>query len=796
MKVSLRWIGEFVDLGGVGPAELAGVLTGIGLEVEGYEEVGLDFNERVIVARVLEVRQHPNADRLRVARLDTGAGLHEVVCGAWNFEAGAVVPLAVPGSVLAGGLEVGEREIRGVPSPGMICSEAELALGEDAGGILVLADDHAPLGTPFGDTLAYPDVIFDLAITPNRPDAMSVFGVARDLAAYYDLPLRAPHAAVEAAGPDTTARVTVADPGLCPRFTAREIRDVRLRPSPLWMRLRLRDAGVRPINNVVDITNYVMLELGQPLHAFDLDRIPDETLVIRRAQPGERLTTLDSVTRTLTADDLLVAGPEEGLALAGIMGGEDSEIGEDTTRILLEVAHFAAPGVLMSGKRHGLRTEAVARFERGVDPALPPLASARAANLMAQLAGGVVCGGFIDVYPAPIEPWTVALPAGEAGRLLGVDLSGTEIAAILERLGFRVAGDDPLAVTVPTYRPDVTRAADLVEEVARLYGYDNIPVRVPHGPGGGLPLGERGRRRVRETMVGAGFHEMLSYSFLGRSDVDAMRFPAEDPRSTPVAIRNPLNEEEGVLRTSLLPGLLKALRLNQARNNEDVSLFEVGRVFLPGDGPIPDQPERLAFAAVGAVPGPEWAGKRARRDARDAVGVWETLAAALAVPARFSQSVEAAFHPGRAGRIEVDGVVIGVVGEIHPSVSEGFEVVGRVAAGEIDLGALVGARPEHRFVAPSPHPPVVFDLAFDVEAAVPAADLVDVVRGAGGPTVERVRLFDVFTGPPLGEGRKSLGVRLTVRDPARTLTDEDVAPLRERIAAAVADGLGGRLRGG
>jgi phenylalanyl-tRNA synthetase beta chain len=796
MRVSRRWLSEFVDLPELTAAELAGVMTGIGLEVESVDEVDVAFNDRVIVARVLEVDRHPNADKLRVARLDTGSGPHEVVCGAWNFEAGAVVPLALPGTVLAGGLEVGEREIRGVSSPGMICSEAELGIGEEAGGILVLADDHAPLGTPFGGTLPYPDVIYDLAITPNRPDAMSVFGVARDLAAFFDLPLRTPEVELRVAGPDTGATVTVRDPDLCPRFTAREIRDVRLAPSPLWMRLRLRDAGVRPISNVVDITNYVMLELGQPLHAFDLDRIPDETLVIRRAEPGERLTTLDSVDRALDPDDLLVAGPTEGLALAGVMGGEDSEVADDTSRILLEVAHFSASGVLLTGKRHGLRTEAVARFERGVDPALPPRASDRAAALMAELAGGTVCGGFVDVYPEPIEPWTVTLPGGEVSRLLGTDIPADEIAAILRRLGFAVEGDDPFVVDVPTFRPDVTRPADLVEEVARLFGYDNIPVRVPHGPGGGLPPEELGRRAVRNAMVGAGYHEMLSYSFLGSRDIEAMRFPSDDRRSSPVAVRNPLNEEEGVLRTSLLPGLLKALRHNQSRNNEDVGLFEIGKVFLASEGPIPDQPDRLAFAAVGALPGPVWEGRRRERDAHDAVGVWETLAAALGISYRILQSVEPAFHTGRAGRIAVGDEVIGVVGEIHPAVAAGFEVIGRVAAGELDLGRLVEPAGRRTFRAPSSFPPVVFDLAFDVDDEVAAADLIGVVQNAGGPALERVVLFDVFVGPPLAEGRKSLAVRLTVRDPERTLSDDDVAPVREAIAAAVWEGLGGRLRGG
>jgi len=793
--VSLRWLSEFVDLPTGDPAELSGVLNQLGLEVETWQAIDAPFSG-VIVAKVTGVASHPDADRLRVATLATGSGPHTVVCGAWNFEAGAVVALAMPGAVLAGGLEVGERKIRGVNSPGMICSEVEMEIGEDAAGILVLPDDYADLGTDFASTLPYPDVVFHLEITPNRPDAMSVYGVARDLAAYYGLPLRAPDTGVVETGPPTGATVTVEDSGRCPRFTAREIRNIRIGPSPLWMRLRLRDAGVRPISNVVDVTNYVTLELGQPLHAFDIELIPDETLVIRRAAEGEHLLTLDGVDRVLTGEDLLVAGPVEGLALAGIMGGGDSEVSEATTRILLEVAHFSAAHTLLSGKRQALRTEAVARFERGVDPELPPLASARAAVLIAALAGGEAAPGFIDVYPEPIERIVVDLPAGETLRLLGIEIPAGEIVGILTRLGFSVEGDGPFRVTVPTYRPDVSRPADLVEEIARLYGYDNIPATLPHGPGGGLSAADKRARLTDAAMVGAGYSEIISYSFLGPEDIAALGLPEDDPRNRAIRVRNPFNEEEGLLRTTLLPSLLRALRVNQARNIGASSVFETGKVFLRGQGDLPDQPRRLAFATVGPRPGPSWSGGRGGRDATDAVGVWQTLSAALGLPATIRQGADRAFHPGRCGTVLVGGVPVGVVGEIHPSVTARFDVSGRVAAGEIDLEILLGARPAVGFRIPSPFPPMVFDLAFDLDDAVPAADLIAVIVEAGGPTLESVELFDVFTGRPLDEGRKSLAVRLTIRDPERTLTDREVAPLREAIIAAVTERLQGRLRGG
>lgn len=793
MSVSLRWIREFVGLPTDDPHEIAAALVSLGIEVAAVDRVDVDFGG-VIVAEVLGIEQHPAADRLRVVTLDTGSGEHRVVCGAWNFEVGALVPLATVGAVLAGGLEVGDREIRGVRSPGMICSEAELGLGDDAAGILVLGDGYAATGEDFAASLPYPDFLFDLEITPNRPDAMSVYGVARDLGAYYDVPLHTPVHTVIEAGEPTAARVVIEDPEGCPRFTAREIRGIRIGPSPLWMRLRLRDAGERAISNVVDVTNYVMLEYGQPLHAFDLDRIPDETLVIRRARPGERLRTLDSVMRDLHHDDIVVSGPVDALGLAGIMGGEDSEVAEDTTRVLLEVAHFDAPRTLLSGKRHGLRTEAVARFERGVDPALPPFVSGRAAALMAKLSGGEVAPGFIDEYPAPIEPRTVRLPEGEAARLLGVPVDAAAATRLLERLGFSVSGSDPMTVTVPTYRPDVTRPADLVEEIARIHGYDNIPERIPTGPGGGLPDWATRRRAVRAAMVGAGYHETMSYSFIGPADIDALGLPDDDPRRAGVRVRNPLNEEEGLMRTTMLPAVLKGIRSNQVRNREDVAVFEIGHVYRRSDDVLPDERRALAFGAAGRIPGPMWLGERPEIDVGDAVGAWEVLAAALGVEYRLEQAAVPGFHPGRCGRVVVDGAVIGTIGEIHPAVAERFGVAGRIAAGEVDLEPLLSERAPFEFVTPSPYPPVVFDLAFDLDDAVPAAELTAAVRAAAGELLERLVLFDVFSGAPLDEGRKSIAVRLTFRHPHRTLTDDEMAPVRETIASAVADRVGGRLR--
>jgi len=793
MKASLRWIQEFVDLPTDDVDELEGVMSKLGLEVEGIERVEAGFTG-VVVARVLSIRAHPEADKVRLATLDAGGEPTEVVCGAWNFDEGALVAYATVGAVLPGGFEIGEKEVCGISSPGMICSEVELGLGDEAGGILVLADDHAPPGTDFAVTLPYPDVVFDISLTPNRPDAMSLFGVARDLAAHYDVAVRDPHIAFEESG-TSAASVRIEAPDRCRRFTAREVRGVTVAPSPLWMRLRLRDAGQRPINNLVDITNYVMLELGQPLHAFDLDQITDETIVVRIAEEGERLTTLDGVERTLTAEDLLIAGVDEPLGLAGVMGGGDSEVSEATNRMLIEVAHFEPTRVLLSGKRHGLRTEAVARFERGVDPELPPVASSRAATLAVELAGGTVVGGFIDEHPAPPEPVTVALPGSETERLLGITIPREQQADYLKRLGFGVAGTDPLEVSVPSYRLyDVTRPADLVEEIARIHGYDEVPSRLSIGTGGGLGAVEQGERTLRSIMVGAGYHEVMDFDWLSGDDLRALALPEGDPRLDPIRIRNPLNEEQEFLRTTLVPGLLDGLRRTASRNRPDASLFELGTAYLRDDGPLPAQPKRLGFAAAGKRPGSplETAGTY---DASDAVGVIEVLRDALALELVVQQELVAGLHPGRSARVLLDGAEVGVIGELDPVVADAWDLESRVVVGELDVESLLGSRTV-AFRAPSQYPPVVFDLAFDLPAATPAGDLMAAIRDAAGPELERAEVFDVFTGSPLEEGRKSIAVRLTVRSADRTLTDEEVVPIREAVTNRVTDDLGGSLRGG
>ncbi len=794
MIVSLRWLEEFVDIPESDPEKLAEVLASLGHEVEGWEVREVPFTG-VVVGRVQEIHDHPRADRLRFCKVDVGDRVEDIVCGAHNFETGAVVPVSLPGAVLAGGLEVGVRSIRGIESHGMICSERELGIGDDQEGILVLEGDWG-IGTDFGEQLPYPDVLFDLSITPNRGDAMSTLGVARDLAAYYEHPIHMPDFELEESGEMSKARVVLEDTAGCPRYVAREVRGVNWAPSPLWMRLRLRDAGVRAISAVVDITNYVLLELGQPLHAFDLDAIPSETIIVRTGRDGEHLRTLDGEDHEITEEDLLITDPERVIAFAGVMGGEETEVGPGSTRILIEAAHFDAPTVMHTARRHGLRTEASIRFERGVDPNLPALGAARAAALMKAFASGMPAPGAKDEYPAPIEPWEVALSPGESQRLLGAPIGAGEVSALLERLGFEVSPGDPLRVSVPTYRPDVTRPADLVEEVGRLYGLNNIKARLPRGPGAGRSDRHLRSRLLRATLVGAGLSEATSWTFVSAQDLEGLGLDPTDA----IRLRNPINDAESLLRTTLLPGLLKAARFNINRGMTSVALFEVGRVFInepDADDPhIPHQPEKLAFVIVGEF-GPVVLGARRRQaDYATAQAVWALIDQTMSLGGNVRARASIGFHPTRVGVVSLDHETIGVFGEIHPSVARAFDLDGRVVVGELLLDPIVAPRPYWEFNEPSSYPPIVFDLAFELDEQILAEDFLNVVRKSAGSTLERIELFDVFKGASLGEGRKSLAVQLTFRSPTKTLTNEDVRPERERIIESVVQQLGGRLRGG
>jgi phenylalanyl-tRNA synthetase beta chain len=788
MRVSLRWLADYIDLPDTDPEVVAHALTWLGMKVEAIDRIEPDWSG-VTVARVEKIAAHPNADKIRLCRVDTGEKSVEVVCGAWNFEEGATVAFAEPGAVLAGGFAIGTREIRGITSNGMICSERELGLGEDHAGILVL-EAGTPIGVPFEEVIDLPDTVFDLEITSNRPDLMSMVGVARELAAYYRVPYRMPPTEVDPSDSVTlTTSVRIEDPSGCYRFVARELRGVSVRPSPLRVRTRLRVAGVRPISNIVDVTNYVMIELGQPLHAFDADRLANNAIVVRRARAGERLITLDGVDRELIVQDLLVADPERAQGLAGTMGGRDSEVSDSTKNVVIEAAAWDPPTIGRMSRRLGLRSEASSRFERGVDPNLPPIAAARANRLMMELAGGESPFAAVDVVTRPFSPVSISLPLREVTRLLGDVVPIEEVASLLSRFELATEGDDPLLVTVPTFRRDLERPADLVEEVARLYGYDRFPETLPTGPAGGYTPEQRRSEVLRRTLTSAGLFQAVNLSF-ARPD-DAAVFGDDNA----VTVTNPLNDEMSILRTSLLPGLLRSLRYNQNRGTESLGLFEIGQVFFnrPSslDARIPEQPMRLGLALIGRV-GASALGEKPRAvDVYSVTGIWRSLAEALGVADwKLSPARAPGFHPGRTASVSVGGEIIGHLGELHPQVAARHGLSGRVAIGELTLAPLVVAGSRWILEEPSIYPGVDFDLAFIVPADVLAEDLRNATLSASD-LVEVAEPFDEFL--EVGENSKSLAFHYRLRAPDRTLDSEEIAVVRGQLIEAAAK-FGGKLR--
>ena len=554
MKVPVGWLSDFLDLPTEDPNELEQILVSLGHEVEGIDVIRPTF-EGVVVGKVEQVGPHPNADKIRFCRVNDGSEIHDVVCGAWNFEEGAIIAYAGVGSRLAVDsdepFEIGARELRGVLSHGMIASAKELGLGDEHDGILVLdelgAASEADLGRPFAEVIGLADAVLDVTITPNRGDCMSIRGLARELAAYWEIPVRDVEPELHPSTRPASFNITIEDTDACPRFVGHEIDEVTLGPSPLWIQLRLLSVGQRPIFNVVDVSNYVMLELGHPIHTFDADTLSDHHVIVRMATEGETLRTLDGTERSLLTSDILVADASGPVALAGVMGGANTEVSESTTNILVEAAHWDPPSILFTSHRLGLRSEASARFERGVDPNLSDLAAARATGLIAATAGGSPRATQIDAYPTTVTPWKVDLSAKHVSRLLGDDPDFDAACGLLSRLGFDVerTGDASALITVPTYRLDVTRPADLVEEIARLYGFDNFDDTVRKGSAGALTPEQTATRALRSVLVGAGVSEAQTLSFIGQADLDTLRMPLGDPRRVGIQVNNPLREEEG-----------------------------------------------------------------------------------------------------------------------------------------------------------------------------------------------------------------------------------------------------------
>ncbi len=823
MRVVISWLREYVDLDGVTVEDLAERWTLAGLEVESIEHIGDWWDrERLIVGAITRIEPHPNADRLVLADVDYGAGeTHRIVTGAPNLlplrETGDLerpmkVVFAREGVELFDGYAEGwvktvlkGRKVRGVMSDAMACSEKELGLSDDHTGILVL-DDDAPVGSPLADVLG--DAVVTLDLTPNFARAMNMIGVARETAAILGRPFRAPEPAVEATGSDVNdlAEVVIMDPDLCPRYSARVIRDLTIGPSPTWMARRLTMAGMRPINNVVDITNYVMLEWGEPLHAFDYDALAKRagggppTIIVRRALPGERMTTLDDVHRPLDADTLMIADKAGPLAIAGVMGGAETEVGQSTRNVLLEAAAFDFISIRRTSTAQKLPSESSARFGRGVHPALVAPASIRAAELMRQLAGGEVAKGVVDAYPRPPEPEVVTLPAGEVRRLLGVDVPLEETVAILERLEFEVERlpDGALRATVPADRMDVAIPADLVEEVARIYGYDRLPATRMADP---LPEQRdnpalRLEELTRDTLAAAGLQEAISYHLLDADHEAKLTAEPQPAAEGHLGLSNPISPERSSLRRSILTGLLDAARSNLRFTNR-IALFEVGPVYYARPDDLPQEPRRVGLVLIGPVREQSWRGGRGRSmDFHDAKGVVETLLAALGIEAEWRPGAHPSTHPSRTAAIEAGGCLLGHVGELHPQVRERWELGEQpVAVADLDLDALGGLAGGWPSFSPfSVYPGVHEDLAVVVDEAVPAAEVAAVIRRAGGTLLVDLDLFDVYRGAQVGTGKKSLAWSLTFQASDKTLTSEATGAVRNRIVKALEKELAAGIR--
>jgi phenylalanyl-tRNA synthetase beta chain len=801
MRAPLEWLQEYADAG-LPVRALEERLTMTGTKVEAVHHHGVDGLERFVIGKVLEAGRHPDADRLSVCLVDVGDdGPQQIVCGAPNVAAGQTVAVARPGAVMPDGTKLGVAKLRGVESNGMILAEDELGIGTEHAGIMVL-DEQLAAGVPLQGVLPIATEVLELEVTPNRPDCLGIYGVAREVHAATGASLAPPPWAedVGSAGDVAGVEIVVEAPDLCPRFTARAFEDVTIGPSPAWLKARLMAAGQRPINNVVDITNYVMLLVGSPLHAFDLDRVAGGRLVVRQAKDGEQVTTLDGQVRTLDDQMLVIDDADGPTSIAGVMGGERSEVHEGTTRVLMEVANWDGPNIHRTSQLLGLRSEASGRFEKGLAPEQAMEAQIVATRLMLELTGARLVPGTIDVGGDGPPAKVIHLREHRVADLLGRAIPRPRQAEILRALEFGVQeAPGGLDVLVPPFRRnDVTREADLVEEVARIDGLEKLPATLParRGSAGRLTTEQRLRRRAVDALVGRGMYETVGWSFTDAGLADRLRLAPDDQRRRFVVLENPMSEDHSVLRTTLVGALLDAARHNAARGRPDLALFEAGTVYLDEGAKLPHEHRALGGVIAGRLHPQTWGTSEPPRTSFFAAkGLLGAALDAIRVRWDVEPATEPFLHPGRTARVLVGGEDVGWVGELHPLVARAWDLDHGAALFEVDLDrVLTHADAVPRYVDLTSFPALRMDLSVTLAEDVPAATVLASVREAGGDLLAGARVFDLYHGEQVGEGRKSLALALTFRAPDRTLTDEDVAPLRERIVAALRDGLGGELR--
>jgi len=801
MRVTYNWLKEYVDFD-LTAVELAAQLDLTGIEVESLVHLGDGF-DRVVVGKILAIEPHPNADRLTCTRVDIGTDAPaEIVCGAKNIKIGDLVPVALPGANLPNGLKIKVSKIRGKKSEGMMCSATELQLGKDASGILILPAS-VKIGAPISEVLELDDYLFELEVTPNRPDCLGVIGLAREVAAITGGKFKIPTIKAEESAGLTSEQVEVdvEDSELCPRYVARLLKDVNIGPSPLWLIRRLEAVGIRAVNNIVDITNYVMFETGQPLHAFDFDLIKGGRLIVRRARAGENLITIDHIKRTLDPDSLLITDAKHPLALAGIMGGFDSEISEKTTAVLLESAAFLPTNIMRTSRSLGLISESSYRFEKGVDVNGCLYASERAAFLMVELAGAQLQTGAIDIYPHKVKARNIKLRPARVNQILGTEISSPKMAEILNSLELQTKStskDAALSVTVPTFRVDLEREIDLIEEIARVYGLNNIPTTIPSSTAGkrGLTLLQNQRRRLRQTVLSGGFNEVVNYTFISDKDLAHMALPDDHPWRRAPRLTNPISEEQKLLRASLLPGLIKNVKHNLNHGQNNVRIFEVGTVFLETSQVLPREILEIGGALSGSRDELSWFENTGEVDFFDIKGMVETIAEQInLVDYDFRPAAHPSLHPGSTAELLAEGEVVGFMGQLHPEVQRAYGIKQKVFVFQLNVDKLL----EHANQARVFHeidrlPGVELDLALVVDEHIANEQIKKVIWDSGEGLLKELRLFDLYRGANLSPGKKSLAYALTYRSDKRTLREKEVQKIHKRIIRKVSQELGAALR--
>jgi phenylalanyl-tRNA synthetase beta chain len=791
MKASISWLKDYTPIN-MDVYPLAKALTMAGLEVEAVTD-RFGYLKSVVVGRIIEIEPHPNAEKLKLCKVDVGTQTLTVVCGAPNVSNDILSPIALPGTVFPNGFTLEKSIIRNVESEGMICSEAELGLGKDKSGIMIL-NPSLHIGDKLSKALKLYDAVIEVDLTPNRPDCLSIIGVAREICGIQKTKIQYPDMSLSDSGDDISGftSVTINAPDHCPRYAARLLTDITIGPSPLWLADRLKSVGMKSINNIVDITNFVLMETGQPLHAFDYDSLAENRIVVRRANEGEVFTTLDMNDRKLNSDMLMICDGEKPVAIGGVMGGLNSEIEETTTKVLIESAYFDPVSIRRTSKKLGLNTEASHRFERGVDPEGITSALNRAARLMAEIGGGKLIDGMIDEYPKKIPAKTITLKIKETNRLLGTDLNRDGVKELLESIEFsaKKINTDTLKVTPPSFRVDIERPEDLMEEVARLSGYDNIPTTFPTMPAKARKPVKRldARNRIMHLMTGFGFSEAINYSFINRLSCDHLILPSNDYRRNTVNILNPLSEDQTVMRTSLVPGLLETVCRNISKQQKNLKLFEIGKIYIQkGRDNLPEETEILAGLWTGVRADASWYAKETPCDFFDIKGVVEWLLKGLNIGSiRFSAPADdlcVYTKPGYTAQIFFDKEQIGLVGELHPLVLRNFDLVQSVYIFELNLDRLIKIMPETRQSKPLPKfPAVPRDITIIVNINTESGAILECIENIQEQLIENIHLFDVFTGDPIPSGKKSVSIRVTYRSSKKTLEDEDVGNIHKTIA--------------